>query len=256
VWTISHLTSQGDDKTPNLITNVETTPATTPDGSVTSVVHRKLAEKDLLPSEHYLDAAYVNSYQLVESNQVYQVSVVGRVAVDSSWQAKLKRGFDVAAFVIDWDKQIVKCPQGNLSRSWREGYDCRKNPVIQVEFDRKTCAACPERRNCTKSEKAPRTLKLRPRDEYDALNQRRQEQLTKEFEKNYGCRAGIEGTISQGVRRFDLRRTRYCGLVKTHLQHVATACAMNLARFFAGSNHFPKARTRTSAFAALRVESA
>ena len=251
-----HLTETCDDKTPNLITNVETTPATTPDGSVTSVVHRKLAEKDLLPSEHYVDAAYVNSYQLVKSHQVYQVSVVGRVAVDSSWQAKLKTGFDVAAFVIDWDKQIVKCPQGHLSRSWREGYDCRKNPVIQVEFDRQTCAVCPERRNCTKSEKAPRTLKLRPRDEYEALNQRRQEQLTQEFEKKYGCRAGIEGTLSQGVRRFDLRRTRYCGLVKTHLQHVATACAINLARFFAGSNHLPKARTRTSAFASLRVESA
>jgi transposase len=125
-----------------------------------------------------LDAAYVDSYQLVESNQVYQVSVVGRVAVDSSWQAKLKTGFDVATFVIrplakvpfallrekgkgqrvkesffpftfslspfpyfckksiDWDKQLVQCPQGNLSHSWREGYDCRKNPVIQVEFDR------------------------------------------------------------------------------------------------------------------------
>jgi transposase len=251
-----HLTETCDERTPNLITNVETTPATTPDGSVTSLVHRMLAEKDLLPGEHYLDAAYVDSYQLVESNQVYQVSVVGRVAVDSSWQAKLKRGFDLAAFVIDWDKQIVKCPQGNPSRSWRDGHDCRKNPVIQVEFDRKTCAACPERRNCTKSEKAPRILKLRPRDEYDALNKRRQEQLTKEFETNYGCRARIEGTISQGVGRFDLRRTRYCGLVKTHLQHVATACAMNLARFFAWSNHLPKAQTRTSALAALRVESA
>lgn len=251
-----HLTETCDDKTPNLITNVETTPATTPDGSVTSVVHRKLAHKDLLPGEHYVDAAYVDSYQLVESNQVYQVSVVGRVAVDSSWQAKLKTGFDVAAFVIDWDKQIVKCPQGNLSRSWRDGYDCRKNPVIQVKFDRKTCAPCPERRNCTHSQKAPRTLKLRPRDEYDALNQRRQEQLTQQFEKKYGCRAGIEGTISQGVRSFDLRRTRYFGLAKTHLQHVATACAMNLSRFFAWSNHFPKAQTRTSTFAALRVESA
>ncbi len=250
-----HLTETCDDETPNLITNVETTPATTPDGSVTSVVHRKLAEKDLLPGEHYLDAAYVDSYQLVKSNQVYQVSVVGRVAVDSSWQAKLKTGFDVAAFVIDWDKQIVKCPQGNLSRSWRDTYDSRKNPVIQVEFDRQTCAACPERRHCTHSEKAPRTLKLRPRDEYDALNQRRQEQQTQEFEKKYACRAGIEGTISQGVRQFDLRRTRYLGLVKTHLQHVATACAINLARFFADSNHFPKVRTRTSAFAALRVES-
>ncbi|RUT01456.1 hypothetical protein DSM106972_065530 [Dulcicalothrix desertica PCC 7102] len=28
------------------------------------------------------------------------------------------------------------------------------------------------------------------------------------FEKKYALRAGIEGTISQGVRKFDMRRTR------------------------------------------------
>jgi transposase len=40
----------------------------------------------------------------------------------------------------------------------------------------------------------------------------------------------VEGTISQAVRAFGLRRTRYIGLAKTHLQHVLTAIAFNLAR--------------------------
>jgi transposase len=73
-----------------------------------------------------------------------------------------------------------------------------------------------------------------------------------EFKKKYSCRAGIEGTISQGVRKLDLRRTRYSGLAKTHLQHIAIACAMNLSRFFAQSNGLLKAQTRTSSFARLR----
>jgi transposase len=230
--------------------------ATTPDGVMTSLIHHKLAEKDGLPKEHYVDAAYVDAYQLVESHQAHQVELVDPVAVDVSWQSKLNTGFDVSAFLIDWDKKIAQCPQGNLSRSWRIEYDKSKHPVIQVVFDRQHCTICPERSRCTKSLKAPRKLKLRPRDEYESLNLRRQDQKTKEFKKKYSCRAGIEGTISQGVRKLDLRRTRYSGLAKTHLQHIAIACAMNLSRFFAQSNGLLKAATRTSSFARLRTQSA
>ena len=85
---------------------------------------------------------------------------------------------------------------------------------------------------------------------------RRRQQQTIEFQQNYARRAGVEGTISQGVGRFDLRRTRYFGLAKTHLQHVATACAINLSRFFAWSKHVTPSRTRTSSFALLRAHSA
>ncbi len=165
-------------------------------------------------------------------------------------------GFDMAAFVIDWHKKQVVCPQGQVSKSWRSTLDCRKNPVIQIQFDSKICAVCPVRSNCTKSKKAPRMLKLRPHKEYDFLAARRVEQQTSEFEQKYHLRAGIEGTISQGVRQFDLRRTRYFGLAKTHLQHVATACAINLMRFFNWSNYLTKARTRITALASLRTESA
>jgi hypothetical protein len=37
---------------------------------------------------------------------------------------------------------------------------------------------------------------------------------TDTFKKQYASRAGIEGTISQGVRSMDLRRSRYIGLAK------------------------------------------
>jgi len=249
-----HFTETCEQKNPNLITNVETTPATTPDGKVTSTVHQKLADKNLLPDEHLVDAAYVDAYQLVESHQDYQVSLIGPVAVDTSWQAKSQTGFDVSTFMIDWEQQIVQCPQGHLSRLWRNSHDSHGNPLIEVVFDRHTCGACPVRNHCTSSAKAPRKLKLRPQAEYQALTARRTEQLCSEFKQTYAGRAGIEGTISQAVRRFDLRRTRYLGLTKTHLQNVATACAINLSRFFASSNQIAKAQTRHSALAALHFQ--
>jgi transposase len=169
-------------------------------------------------------------------------------------QAKSQTGFDVSTFIIDWDKQVVQCPQGHLSRLWRNSHDTNGNPLVEVVFDRNTCGACSVRHNCTSSALAPRKLKLRPHAEYEALAARRREQLSTEFKLRYASRSGIEGTISQAVRRFDLRRTRYWGLAKTHLHNVATACAINLSRFFASSNQITKAQTRTSALAALRFQ--
>lgn len=62
---------------------------------------------------------------------------------------------------------------------------------------------------------------------------------------------GVEGTISQGVRECGLRRSRYVGMAKTHLQHVITAVAMNVVRLLAWFAGVPKAQTRLSAFARL-----
>ena len=81
----------------------------------------------------------------------------------------------------------------------------------------------------------------------------RQQQTTADWQKRYQTRAGIEGTLSQGVRAFEWRRTRYWGLAKTHLQHLLTAAAINLGRLYAWLTGIPLAQTRTSRFAALAL---
>jgi transposase len=63
----------------------------------------------------------------------------------------------------------------------------------------------------------------------------------------YALRQGIEGTLSQAVRCFGLRCARY--LAKAHLQHVATAAALD--RIAAWLQGRPLAPTRISRFAAL-----
>ena len=118
-------------------------------------------------------------------------------------------------------------------------------------FRRADCDPCPARSLCTRAEHRARHLKLQPRAEHEALRAARGRLATKEGRRRYGRRAGIEGTLSQGVRAFGLRRSRYRGLARTHLQHVATAAAINVERLTAWFRAIPRAATRTSRFAAL-----
>ena len=76
------------------------------------------------------------------------------------------------------------------------------------------------------------------------------------YAAQYRARAGIEGTLSQAVRTMHLRRARYIGLAKVHLQHVLTAAALNLVRVAAWLAGTPLARTRQSAFVRLMAHPA
>ncbi|MFK0106903.1 transposase, partial [Streptomyces sp. NPDC091217] len=93
---------------------------------------------------------------------------------------------------------------------------------------------------------------LRRQPEHEAIQQARADQQDPVWLRRYGHRAGIEGTISQGSRAFGLRRSRYRGWAKTHLQHLLTAAGINLVRLDAWLTDTPLAPTRTSHFAALR----
>jgi len=114
---------------PHLITNVETTPATTPDDNMVAVIHASLERRGLLPGEHLVDKGYTDSHVLVDSPQRYGVTVVGPVADDPSWQARVKGGLTKAAFHVDRERKVVTCPAGkeNVSgcllpartRTWR-----------------------------------------------------------------------------------------------------------------------------------------
>ncbi|WP_407543024.1 transposase (plasmid) [Deinococcus radiomollis] len=80
-------------------------------------------------------------------------------------------------------------------------------------------------------------------------------QLPETQEAKVRCqrRAGIKATISQGVRAFALRRSRYTSIEKTHLQHVLTVLAVNVVRLVAWWDGEHPGGTRVSRFAQLRV---
>src|SRR4029453_1699601 len=87
--------------------------------------------------------------------------------------------------------------------------------------------------------------------QYEAAQAARAWVGSEEGKQQYQQRAGVEGTLSQGVRGFGLRYARYRGLTKTHVQHVATAAAMHVDRMVAWLNERPRAKTHTSRVAAL-----
>jgi transposase len=246
-----HLTEICDDEQPHLLTQVATTVAPATDLGQLPVIQAELDRVGLLPAQQLVDAGYIHGRNLVASARDYAIDLVGPIAEDHQWQAKAGQGFDVAHFQIDWDAQRVTCPQGHQSLRWYETQTARGRTMIHIDFATADCTLCPVRSLCTRAKTLPRSLTLQPQAEHDAIQTARQRQTTPAFAEQYARRAGIEGTVSQGVRRFGLRHARYRGLAKTHLQHVATAAAINVHRLTDWLNEAPRAPTRTSHFAAL-----
>jgi transposase len=246
-----HLTESCDAGQVHLITHVETTQAEVLDHQRTEHIQQALVDKGLPPGQHLVDAGYIDAQLLVPPPDQAGIALVGPVAQDTSWQAKAGQGFDLTHFQIDWEHQQATCPQGRLSRAWRLLQDPYHNAVIHVDFAIKDCKACPAHDLCTQSKVSPRTLTLRPQPVHEALQAARQAQTTPEFKTLYAKRAGIEGTLSQGTGAHGLRRSRYIGLQKTHLQHIFTALAINWIRVGQWLAGRKQATTRVSAFAAL-----
>jgi transposase len=246
-----HMTETCDADTPHVITHVETTPATTPDDNMVATIHAALETKALLPRDHLVDCGYTDAAILVESARQYGVNIIGPVAADPSWQAREATGFDNSAFTIDWAARAATCPRGKRSTKWHPDRDWTGQEVIQIRFAPKDCQACEVRSACTRAKTQPRTLLVRPQLYHEALQTMRQQQTTAEFQAHYAARAGIEGTLSQGVRAFGMRRSRYIGLAKTHLQHVLIATAINVVRVVAWLIEPCPAKPRASPFVAL-----
>ena len=247
----THLSETCDPDEVHLITQVNTTLATQSDMEALDVIHSNQANQDLLPGEHLLDAGYVDAEALVAAKQDLGMTIISSIREKVSWQAKAGQGFDLASFSIDWEKQFVTCPMGQTSSQWCNRNTAGRKPAIQVRFSPTTCQACPSQSLCTQAKSGARTVTFLPQAQHMALQQARAEQNSQEFWGKYALRAGIEGTISQGVRGFDLRHSRYVGLAKTHLQMLATAVAVNLHRLFDWWEEKPRAKTRVSAFARL-----
>src|SRR5215813_8997210 len=253
-WTgyMVHVSETCEPAAPHLLTHVHTTPATVHEAQCTTPIQQALLDKKLPPREHFVDAAYISAALLVHSRDEHGITLRGPTRPSPGWQMQVTGAYTFEQFTVDWERQQVRCPQGKASVSWAERVGPADHPFIQVRFSTQDCGTCAQRPLCTHA-KPPqaRTLKLHPRPQSEALQAAQAWYASDEGQRQYGRRAGVEGTLSQGVRASGLRRTRYRGLPKTHLQHVATAAAINIDRIVAWLDQRPRAQMRTSRFAAL-----
>ncbi len=246
-----HVTETCDENAAHLVTHVMTCPAMQPDMASTADIHKCLADKGLLPAEHFVDAGYVDAALLVSSQRDHGVSLEGPVRAVAKRQNEAEQAYEQRHFAIDWEREQVTCPQGKTSVTWRRGLDGAGAARICAVFSRTDCGTCAVRALCTPAKEARRSVYFHPRPEYEALNRARARMDDPVWKERYHVRAGVEGTLSQGVRAFGMRQSRYIGLAKTGLQQVCTAAALNAARIVHWLAGTPRAKTRVTRFAAL-----
>lgn len=245
-----HITETCDPEEPRLITQVTTTDATVPDSNMTEAIQADLINRDLSPDTHWVDAGYVNTDNLL-SSQEKDIYLLGPARGDSSWQARMEGGYDQTQFTIDWENMVATCPEGQQSMFWKEGKSSWGRPNIHFLFSRPLCFQCAAREKCSRGQKNGRHLTVSPRPAFEMLKQAREREQTEAFKEEYKRRAGVEGTIAQAVNAIGARQNRYRGLARTHLQHIATASAINLRRIASWLRGDRPGATRVSPFAAL-----
>jgi len=204
------------------LTDVRITDATTDDSEVLTASQDQLIADGRVPKEHLVDQGYVSGANLAGSEK-RGIQLLGLMQGDTSGKPD---GFRQEDFIIDWEQEVVHCPEGATSHLWQSRVKSNKRPGIYVRFS-PSCRQCAAWGICTTSEQG-RTLFLN--GYHDFITTRRAEQQTADFCEKLKPRAAVEGTISMLVRKHGARHARYRGRDKVNLQAQLTGAAVNLKR--------------------------
>jgi len=204
---------------PNFITDVAATDAQVSDCNALPEIQKRLAERDLTPSEQYVDQAYVSGTRLAESAE-QGIRLVGPVANEAG-----SKEFKLRDFTVDLEHKQATCPEGKQAHRWTTSRRPDGTLNHTAHFD-ELCASCSSRSRCTDA-KAGRTITTH--EHHNQVVQRRAEMETAAFWQTMKHRPPVEGTISQ-LARMGMRHARYRGRRKVNLQSILTATAVNLRR--------------------------
>ncbi|WP_406111675.1 IS1182 family transposase [Kitasatospora purpeofusca] len=234
-WTgfLAHLTETCSSEGPNVITDVATVSATSADTEVLPGIHTRLERRELRPDQHLVDGGYTSLPHLEQAEREHRITVVGPLPGNPTRQHRRSEGFARDDFRIDFDRKEVVCPQGQTSAGWHGPYPTSSPtaaPLIVARFTKSQCQPCPARAKCTSSHDSHRTVGFPPRELLELQQRNRADQQDPAWHKRYAVRSGIEGTINEFAHGHGMRRCRYRGQPKAHLQHVLTAIAVNIER--------------------------
>jgi hypothetical protein len=120
-----HLTETCDAGQPELITQMITTSATTPDCVMGPTIHHDLAQRDLLPGTHLLDSGYVDADLLVIAQTMHQIDVVGPPF--GSYRRRRRAGQGYERWSCLWNAEVPP-----LTASARRGHASTGRPAISM----------------------------------------------------------------------------------------------------------------------------
>jgi transposase len=213
----------------SFITSVVTQRATeSDDAGLPAMLQKQQALGLERPSELYADGAYISG-QAIQQAQDEGWQLLGP-AQPSAARKDLAKEYRIEAFDISITERKALCPAGKTSTNCSKLTEEKSGKVsYRFEFGRQ-CHGCPQRAACVPRDQRHRTIVVGAC--HEALQQRRREQQSPEFELRMHQRNAIEGTISELVRGHGLRRARYKGLAKVDLQNQFIAAACNIKRWF------------------------
>jgi transposase len=246
-----HVPATWDDETPHLITDVMTPPATTSAFARLPALQAHLATRQLTPGEQLVDAGSVTSDQLLTRRTAHGIALVGPVPADQSGQGPAKHGCAAANVVIDGEAHHAICPQGQRSVVWTERPARQGHATVRLAVSQPVWAAWASRAEGTRAARAPRARRMREHDHDTVLQAARAPPQTATCTQVYARRAGIAGTMAQGTRMGDLRRSRAIGVVPPRRRPLRVATALHFTRVAAWLAAIPRAQTRPAAVAAL-----
>lgn len=223
-------TETDDEGYPHLITDIAMTSSVETDAVALEGIQVRLEARGLLPGEQLGDTAYISGPNLARS-QKRGIDLIGPVPRGQSPQARMPDGITQEQFRMDWEAHVAICPADQVSNKGIQ----HSSGGTQFRFRKAACETCPLRSRCC-SGKGGRAITISPY--HDLLQTARARQETETFKAIYRQhRGGVEGCLSALVRGHGMRKKRYIGQAKGHLQATSTGVAVNLrraARWLAG----------------------
>ncbi len=224
------VTETDDEGYPHLLSDIAMTSSVETDVAALEGIQGRLEARGLLPKEHLVDMGYISGANLA-SSQERGVDLIGPVPKAQSPQARMPDGITQDQFRVDQEANVAICPAGQTSNHGIQ----HSSGGTQFRFRKDVCQNCPFRSRCC-SGKSGRTITISPHRHL--LQAARARQETEDFKVFYRQhRGGVEGCLSAIVRGHGIRKKRYIGSAKGHLQAMFTGVAVNLrrsARWLAG----------------------
>ena len=177
------------------------------------------------PELLYVDGGYTSGVELARAQQ-QECQLQGPMAA-----APVKDNrFSAEDFEVWVEERRATCPAGKTNTRCSR-LENAKTGKVTYRFEWSShCSNCPLKSKCFDEKQNHRTLVVG--EHHSLVQARRAEQTTQPFKEDMHHRNGIEATISELVRGYGLRRSRYRGQAKTRLQNFMIGSACNIARWW------------------------